>query len=241
MAPEQLSGGPITPRTDLYGLGVVLHEALTGRQPYPAKSPVALADAQRAGPPDARRGRAGAGQRSSPRCLAFDPADRPLHAGALAAALRAWLAGDPAPAMALAPAPAAARPVGRTQTQPIVAAAAAAPPPVASAAPDEVRGAGPRWRRWPGLPALVLLGLVAFAALRPDAGGQARNDARPRRRRRPHAHPSPTATPSPPHAGRDAADWLAGLIAEVEDACGDEAAAEAARAMEGMGRGEARR
>ena len=106
MAPEQLSGGPITPRTDLYGLGVVLHESLTAKPPYPASSPVALADAQHAGPP-ALDGVEPALAAVIAGCLAFDPADRPLHAGALASALRAWLAGDSAPALALAPAAAA--------------------------------------------------------------------------------------------------------------------------------------
>nr|MBA2631859.1 serine/threonine protein kinase [Chloroflexota bacterium] len=87
MAPEQLSGGPITPRTDLYGLGVVLHEALTARPPYPAASPVALAEAQRAGPP-AMDGLDPALAAVVAGCLAHDPAQRPLHAGALASALR---------------------------------------------------------------------------------------------------------------------------------------------------------
>ena len=112
MAPEQLAAGPITPRTDLYGLGAVLHESLTGRPPYAESSQVALADAQRAGPPrmdgiDPALAAAIAG------CLAFEPADRPLHAGALAEALRAWLAGDPAPALALAPIGAPVDPSGR--------------------------------------------------------------------------------------------------------------------------------
>ena len=31
-------------------------------------------------------------------CLAYDPADRPIHAGAIADALRAWLAGGPSAA-----------------------------------------------------------------------------------------------------------------------------------------------
>lgn len=35
MSPEQLHGDPLTPASDLFSLGVVLYQALTGRMPYP--------------------------------------------------------------------------------------------------------------------------------------------------------------------------------------------------------------
>ena len=39
MAPEQLEGGEVGPQADIYSLGVLLHEALTGRSPYSSDDP----------------------------------------------------------------------------------------------------------------------------------------------------------------------------------------------------------
>ena len=207
MAPEQLSGGPITPRTDLYGIGVVLHEALTGRPPYPASSPVALADAQRAGPPALSGVEPALGAAISG-CLAFEPTDRPLHAGVLAQALRAWLAGDPAPVLRLASS-------ARDSTPTLPRAAVAGPPPAAGAHTDPGAGpAGPdRGAGWLGpIAALVLilaLGGLAFAIV----GNQppAATDGSPT--------PGLTTAPTP------APEWLAKLLDELRKECGQEEAA----------------
>lgn len=46
LAPEQVEGGPASPQSDLYSVGVVLYEALAGRKPYPGgDEPVAQARA----------------------------------------------------------------------------------------------------------------------------------------------------------------------------------------------------
>ena len=218
MAPEQLADTAITPRTDLYGLGVVLHEALTGHAPYPTGSPLALAEAQRAGPPpmvgvDPGLAAVVAG------CLALDPADRPLHAGALADGLRAWLAGDPGPALALAPSVnSAVDTAAVTQPIPVVA----APQPSQAPARAVRRGAS----GWParlvpilaGLAALAVVAvLVAFAANRPDAAAESSLP--------PSTSVAPTTTPPA---------WLAGLVDKVEKECGADAAATAEGEMAAM-------
>lgn len=43
LAPEQLQGEPADPRTDLYSLGIVAFELLTGRLPFTGETPMAIA------------------------------------------------------------------------------------------------------------------------------------------------------------------------------------------------------
>ena len=44
LAPERLQGAPATPESDIYAAGVVIYEALTGRKPFHADTPLALLD-----------------------------------------------------------------------------------------------------------------------------------------------------------------------------------------------------
>src|SRR5262249_18592863 len=58
LSPEQASGGQVGPRTDLYALGCVLFEMLTGAPPFTADSALGVAYRQvhdDPGPPSARR------------------------------------------------------------------------------------------------------------------------------------------------------------------------------------------
>ncbi|MHC4767817.1 MAG: serine/threonine-protein kinase [Planctomycetota bacterium] len=102
MAPEQLAGGEVSPRSDIYGLGLVLYEIFTGREAFESKSVGQLERHRRTGPPTTPSSYVEdmnpLVERVIMRCLANDPKDRPHSAIAVAAALPG---GDPL-ALALA-------------------------------------------------------------------------------------------------------------------------------------------
>ncbi|MEV1158024.1 serine/threonine-protein kinase [Micromonospora chokoriensis] len=150
VAPERLDGAPAQPSTDVYSLGVLLYEALTGRVPYPADTweqlsaaladgpPPTLAELPELPPPVAR---------ICLRSLARDPADRPT-ARQVATVLRGHLLPPDPPAATV-----------RVPTRPLPPQPVDLPPTSAEAAAD------PGWSRRRLALLLVLAVGVALAGV----------------------------------------------------------------------------
>ena len=213
ISPEQLHGGEVGPRSDLYGLGAVLFEMLSGHPPFDATSPLALAQAQAAGPPPLPAVDPALAQVTRA-CLSVSPQDRPLHAGAVAEALRSWLAGvtQPTPAIGADAAAAAAAAAAMaddhdlqdavTQAIPVVA-----PPPVEAQPPVRPTPAsapaparlGRRFRRLGiGIAGVLLAALLVIVVI--GSGSPASGDT--------------------PQSSSSVPAWMSQLAADYAAACG---------------------
>jgi predicted Ser/Thr protein kinase len=115
MSPEQLRGDSVTPKSDIYALGLIIYELFTGRRPFEADSAVQLMELQETARPASLTSVVAdadpAVEKVVLRCLHPDPAQRPSSALAVAAALPG---GDPL---------AAALAAGETPSPELVAAA----------------------------------------------------------------------------------------------------------------------
>ena len=184
LSPEQASGGLAGPQSDLYSLGCVLFEMLTGAPPFTGDSPVGVAYRhvhEDPGRPSARRpGLPAPLDEITMRLLAKDPAGRPPGAAAARVALLAAAGPD------------------RT--------AVLDPPPGSGSGLAPVR---PRWRPRPaeavlaGALAAALAALAAVLAAGPagPAAGPAASPGRPvttGQARPAQTRPAgPTAAPAP--------------------------------------------
>ncbi len=98
LAPEQVSGGDVDARTDVYAVGTVLYEMLCGRPPFTGDNDLAVATARLHGPPPRPRSVLPTLPRRLDeivmRALANDPDERHSSASALWADLESCPTGD---------------------------------------------------------------------------------------------------------------------------------------------------
>ncbi|MCP2638350.1 serine/threonine protein kinase [Microbacterium sp. HD4P20] len=105
LSPEQASGHPASPATDIYSLGIVAYESLAGKRPFTGESQVAIAMAQiNEQPPPLSATVAAPVQNLVMAMIAKKPEDRPASAAAVARAATALRRGDVAAAVAAVPA-----------------------------------------------------------------------------------------------------------------------------------------
>ena len=197
VAPEQIRGGRIDARADVYALGGVLHYALTGRVPFEREGDEAKLWAQLSAPPPVpsvvRRGLPAQFDLAVARAMAKQPDERYPSAGDLGraarAAVRRRLPTEPERMVARG----AAAP-GEAPTEPGLVAEAS------THTARRIPAVRPRRRRAPLLATAGALAAAAIGAvllLAPEDGR--RRPAAPRRRARLRR---PRRPPRPPRRGR---------------------------------------
>lgn len=170
LAPECLSGEPATPRSDVYSLGVLLYEALTGDKPFRGDTPIQLAVAIQTSTPapiaDRLPGTDSQLAAVVDRAMAKDPADRPASARELVADLGRALPPTVTPTAATG----AAAPA--TQVMPVDPTTSA---PIGAAIPPRSWWQGRRDSERKAIVAgivAVLLALILLVSMVGDGGSQ---------------------------------------------------------------------
>lgn len=109
MAPEQLSGRPVSAAMDIYAMGAIAYELVTGRKPFNPETGFELLEMQRAGvrikPSDLRPSLSEEASQMILRALTFDPKERFQNARELGDVLARELSEDTAQFTPRQPAP----------------------------------------------------------------------------------------------------------------------------------------
>jgi eukaryotic-like serine/threonine-protein kinase len=162
-SPEQAQGRPVDPRSDLYSLGCVLFEMLTGRPPYQGDSPVAIAYKHVQEPAPSLAGVTPAVPRQ---LAAIDqvllrklPEERYATAGDLQRDLQRFLAGQQVAATTAPPATTVMSPAGAVPAAGLGIPPSSGPPPPGTTPPGAGRNA---WAVAALVLALVVVAIILF-------------------------------------------------------------------------------
>jgi len=198
LSPEQASGHPASPTTDIYSLGIVAYEGIAGRRPFTGESQVAIALAQiNDQPPELPTTVPEPVRNLIFACIAKNPADRPASAAHLARAAQTLRCGDVAAAASSVPAivrgateggqatmllPSA----GATQATTVLQAPGSYAPTRANPLPTDKEKKRNPWT-WPLVALIALLAIVLVGGI-VAIMSQSRDDPKP--------PPTTTTTPS---------------------------------------------
>jgi len=232
LSPEQASGHPASPTTDIYSIGIVAYESLAGRRPFTGESQVAIAMAQiNEIAPDLPVTVSEPVRNLVFACLAKNPADRPASAAHLARAASALRRGDVAAAAVAVPsilgglsgtnATMVMPGAGSDQATTVLASTGAPITRASTAAADSEKKKRSPWT-WPLIALVVLLVIVLSGALValftqnnatpvPDPTTSATPSTSPTPSPTPTPTPTPTPSPTPTNTSVDPVDFV-GLL-----------------------------